>query len=299
MPSASQPAITRARERLWTATRLGLELPRRRAAPRIPTIPKRALFHSALDPIRMNSEIPSAPPVDLLAVAAHRDDVELLCGGTLAKAAAQGHRTGILDLTAGERGTAGSADLRGAEAEKAAGLLGVAARRNAGLPDAGLENTQATRETVAGWIRVFRPRVVILPYPEGRHPDHRVASELVYDACFLAGLAKFPAPGEPHRPEKLLYSLTYREDPVKPSFVVDITEEIETKMAAIRCYASQFDGRTWGGEVFPGGDRPLYEQVRMHAARYGALIRTAYGEPFWIRETMRVDDVVGLGVRSI
>jgi N-acetylglucosamine malate deacetylase 1 len=243
--------------------------------------------------------IPETPPVDLLAIAAHRDDVELLCGGTLARVAAQGYRTGILDLTEGERGTAGSASLRGKEAEAAARILGVTARRNAGFPDAGLENTQQTRERVAGWIRAFRPRTVILPYREGRHPDHRIASELAYDACFLAGLGKFPAPGEPHRPHKLLYSLTYREDAVKPTFVVDITDQMETKMEAIRCYASQFDGRTWGGEVFPGGDRPLYDQVRMHAARYGSLIRTAYAEPFYTRETVRVDDVVALEVRSI
>ena len=238
-------------------------------------------------------------PVDLLAIVAHRDDAELLCGGTLAKTAAQGYRTGILDLTAGERGTDGSAELRGAEAEAAARVLGVAARRNAGLPDAGLENTPETRRRVAGLVRAFRPRTVILPYVEGRHPDHRVASRLAYDACFLAGLAKLDAPGEPHRPHKLLYALTYREDPVKPSFVVDITEVMETKMEAIRCYASQFDGKTWGGEVYPGGDRPLYDQVRMHAARYGSLIRTAYGEPFWVVETMQVEDVVGLPVRSI
>lgn len=243
--------------------------------------------------------IPDTPAVDLLAIAAHRDDVELLCGGTLARAAAQGYRTGILDLTAGERGTAGSAELRGAEAEAAACVLGVTARRNAGLPDAGLENTLETRRLVAGFVRAFRPRVVILPYREGRHPDHRIASQLAYDACFLAGLAKFPAPGEPHRPHKLLYALTYREDAPKPTFVVDISEQIEIKLEAVRCYASQFDGRTWGGEVFPGGERPLYEQVRMHAARYGSLIRTEYGEPFYTVETMRVDDVVALEVRSI
>lgn len=240
-----------------------------------------------------------APPVDLLAIVAHRDDAELLCGGTLAKTAARGYRTGILDLTAGERGTDGSAALRGAEAEAAARVLGVSARRNAGLPDAGLENTPDTRRLVAGFVRAFRPRVVILPYTSGRHPDHRVASQLAYDACFLAGLAKLDAPGEPHRPHKLLYALAYREDPVKPSFVVDITEVMETKMEAVRCYASQFDGKTWGGEVYPGGDRPLYDQVRMHAARYGSLIRTAYGEPFWVAETMQVDDVVALPVRSI
>jgi N-acetylglucosamine malate deacetylase 1 len=240
-----------------------------------------------------------APRVDLLAIAAHRDDVELLCGGTLARSAAQGYRTGVLDLTAGEMGTSGSADLRGAEAAAAAALLGVTARRNAQLPDGGLENTPETRLIVARFIRAFRPRVVILPFPAGRHPDHRVASQLAYDACFLSGLAKFPLPGEPHRPFKLLYTLTYREDAVKPTFVVDITDHIDKKLEAVRCYASQFDGRTWGGEVFPGGDRPLYEQVRMHAARYGALIRTEFGEPFFTHETVRVDDVAGLEVRSI
>lgn len=240
-----------------------------------------------------------APPVDLLAIGAHRDDVELLCGGTLARAAAAGHRTGILDLTRGEMGTAGSADLRGDEADAAARVLGVTARRNAGLPDAGLENTPQTRLLVAGFIRAFRPRVVILPYVTGRHPDHRIASQLGYDACFLAGLGKLPIPGEPHRPHKLLYSLTYREDPVKPTFVVDISDHMDTKMRAVECYDSQFHGRTWGGEVYPGGERPLYEQVRMHAARYGSLIRKAYGEPFHTAETMEVDDVVALGVRSI
>ncbi|HEX5724598.1 MAG TPA: PIG-L family deacetylase, partial [Longimicrobiaceae bacterium] len=183
--------------------------------------------------------------------------------------------------------------------DAAAQVLGIVARRNAGLPDAGLENTPETRRVVAGFVRAFRPRVVILPYPRGRHPDHRVASQLGYDACFLAGLKKFGAPGEPHRPHKLLYALAYREDPVKPSFVVDITDHIETKLRAVACYASQFDGKTWGGEVFPGGDRPLYDQVRMHAARYGSLIRTAYGEPFHLAETLEVDDVVRLGVRSI
>lgn len=242
---------------------------------------------------------PLAPPVDLLAIAAHRDDVELLVGGTMAKTAAQGHRTGILDLTAGEMGTDGSADLRGHEADAAAKVLGVTARRNAGLPDAGLENTPETRRIVAAFIRAFRPRVVILPYITGRHPDHRIASQLAYDASFLAGLSKLDVPGEPHRPHKLLYALTYREDPVKPSFIVDITDFMETKMQAVKCYSSQFDGKTWGGEVYPGGDRPLYDQVRMHAARYGSLIRTAYGEPFYVTETMQVDDVVCLPVRSI
>jgi len=237
--------------------------------------------------------------VDLLAIMAHRDDAELLCGGTLARTAAQGYRTGILDLTQGEMGTAGSARLRGSEADRAAEILGVAERRNAGFPDAALENTPATRAELARLIRAFRPRVVILPYLNGRHPDHRIASQLGYDACFLSGLSRLAIEGEPHRPEKILYALSYREDPVKPTFVVDISAQIEIKMQAIACYESQFRGKTWAGEVFPGGDRPLYEQVRIHSARAGSLIRVEYGEPFHTAETMKVDDVLDLGVRSM
>jgi N-acetylglucosamine malate deacetylase 1 len=240
-----------------------------------------------------------APPVDLLAIAAHRDDAELLCGGTLAKTAAQGYRTGILDLTRGEMGTQGSADLRGEEAEAGARVLGVTARRNAGLPDAGLENSLENRALVAGFIRAFRPRVVILPFMQGRHPDHRIASQLGYDACFAAGLAKLPVPGEPHRPVKILYTMTYREDPLKPTFVVDVSDHMETKMRAIACYESQFAGKSWAGEVFPGGERPLYDQVRAKAAHYGSLIRAEYGEPFYTAETMAVEDVLTLGVRSM
>lgn len=245
------------------------------------------------------TETPLAPTVDLLAIAAHRDDAELLCGGTLARASAQGHRTGILDLTQGEMGTDGSAELREQEADAAARILGVTARRNAGFPDAHLVNTPESRLRVASFIRAFRPRVVILPYREGRHPDHRIASQLGYDACFLSGLGKLPLLSDPHRPTKLLYALTYREDAIKPTFVVDITDQIETKMASIACYGTQFEGKTWGGEIFPGGERPLYDQIRMHAARYGSLIRTEYGEPYYTAETMAVDNVVGLEVRSI
>src|SRR5206468_9905735 len=152
--------------------------------------------------------------VDLLAIAAHRDDAELTCGGTLAKAVRAGHRVGILDLTQGETGTRGDAGLRAAEAERAARALGVPVRLNAGLPDAHLQNDEPSRAKVIELIRATRPRVVILPFPVGRHPDHRVASELGRDACYLAGLAKYGGPGAAHRPFKLLYALAYREDPV-------------------------------------------------------------------------------------
>jgi bacillithiol biosynthesis deacetylase BshB1 len=236
--------------------------------------------------------------IDLLAIGAHPDDAELTCGGTLVKAARQGYRTAIVDLTGGETGTHGSSALRAREAERAAEVLGVAERRHAGLPDAGLHNTDASRRVVVEQIRALRPRVVILPFPIGRHPDHRIASELCRDASYLAGLKNYPANGAPHRPEKVLYTLAYREDPVKPTFVVDISAEFETKLAAIRCYASQFDGKMAAGEIFPAGD-DIYENVRMHCARAGSLIRVAYGEPYHTDETVRVDDVVAMGVRSL
>jgi len=237
-------------------------------------------------------------PVDILAIAAHRDDVELTCAGTLLKAVDAGYQAAILDLTAGETGTRGSATLRAEEAERAARLLGVAERRNGGLPDAHLQNSQEARRLVVEHIRHFAPRVVILPFPVGRHPDHRVASELGRDACYLAGLARYDAGGTPHRPHKLLYALSYREDPIKPTFVVDITAQFERKLAAIKCYGSQFDGAKAAGEIFPTG-QDLYSLVAIQNGHYGSLIRTRYGEPFFTNETIDVDDVMKLGVQSM
>lgn len=236
--------------------------------------------------------------VDLLAIAAHRDDVELTCAGTLIRAADQGYRTGVLDLTAGETGTRGSAELRQREAEAAARVMGVVERRNAGLGDAHLVNDDASRRVIVEQLRHFRPRVVILPFPIGRHPDHRVASELCRDACFLSGLARYDAGGEVHRPDKVLYALAYREDPVKPTFVVDITDQFERKMQAIRCYASQFDAAVSAGEIFPTG-QDLYSLIEVQNAHYGSLIRTRFGEPFFTDETVRIDDVVTMPVRSM
>jgi bacillithiol biosynthesis deacetylase BshB1 len=237
-------------------------------------------------------------PVDILAIAAHRDDVELTCAGTLLKAVDAGYRTGILDLTAGESGTRGNAALRAEEAERATRILGVSERRNAGLPDAHLHNSDEARKAIVEQIRHFAPRIVILPFPVGRHPDHRVASELGRDASYLAGLERYDAAGDPHRPHKLLYALSYREDPIKPSFVVDISQQFDRKLSAIKCYASQFDGAKAAGEIFPTG-QDLYSLVETQNAHYGSFIRKRYGEPFFTHETMEVDDVVKLGVRSI
>jgi bacillithiol biosynthesis deacetylase BshB1 len=237
-------------------------------------------------------------PVDILAIAAHRDDVELTCAGTLLKAFDAGYGTAILDLTGGETGTRGSAALRAEEAERAAKILGVAERRNAGLPDAHLENSDEARRAIVEQVRYFAPRVVILPFPVGRHPDHRIASELGRDACYLAGLARYDAQGTPHRPHKVLYALAYREDPIKPTFVVDISAEFPRKLAAIKCYPSQFDGAKAAGEIFPTG-QDLYSLVETQNAHYGSLIRKRYGEPFFTQETLEVEDVVKLGVQSL
>lgn len=236
--------------------------------------------------------------LDLLAVAPHRDDAELTCGGTLIKAVDAGKRVGVLDLTQGEMGTRGSAALRESEAASASRQMGLVVRENLGLPDAGIRNDDDTRAKLVQRIRALRPRVVIAPALSGRHPDHRRTTELVRDACFLAGLAKY-APGEhaAFRPFKLLHVLTYREDAVKPTFVVDISAQFERKLAAIQCYGSQFDGAIQAGEVYPNGE-PLYDLVRHQAARYGSLIRVQYGEPFYTEETMAVEDVTGLGVST-
>lgn len=236
--------------------------------------------------------------IDLLAIFAHRDDAELNCGGTLAKAARQGHTTGILDLTQGEMGTRGSAELRAAEAAEAAKTLGVTVRENLGLPDAGIVNEPATRERLARIIRKLAPRVVITHALEGRHPDHRITAQLVRDACFIGGLQKVAPDVPKHRPLKILHALTFRQDFVRPSFVVDVSQDFETKLAAIRCYASQFEGATQAGEVYPTGE-PLEEVVRHHSAYYGALIRAAHGEPFYTTEMVAVDDVLALEVSTL
>ena len=237
-------------------------------------------------------------PLDLLAVMAHPDDAELLCGGALIRGADQGERVGVVDLTRGESGTRGSAELRTREAERAAEVMGLAVRRTAGLSDAAIRNDHEARKKVVDLLRELRPRVVVTHWREGRHPDHREAAALVYDACFLSGLARFPAPGEPFRPLKLVHATAFREDVGPPSFVVDVTAQMDRKIEALSAYASQFEGKTWAGEVFGGGERPLFEQVRVQLAHYGSLIRVEYGEPFRTRETLAVESLGKLGVST-
>ncbi|MCH7932840.1 MAG: bacillithiol biosynthesis deacetylase BshB1 [Gemmatimonadetes bacterium] len=237
-------------------------------------------------------------PLDLLAIMAHPDDAELLCGGALAKAAALGDRVGILDLTRGEVGSSGSGEIRAEEAVRSAKLLGLVVRRNAGLHDSGLINDDASRSIVVGLIRELRPSVIVTHWREGRHPDHRVAAQLAYDASFLSALKNYDAPGDAHRPDKVVHCLLFREDVPRPSFVVDITDHIDRKMAAVACFESQFSGKASAGEVFGAGDRPLEDQIRAQCAHHGSRIRCAYGEPFWTRETVALESLVSSRVST-
>src|SRR5258707_729787 len=188
-------------------------------------------------------------PLDILAIAAHPDDVEQTCGGTLIRMAEMGYRTGVLDLTAGDMGSRGTPEGRMHEAETAASHMLLAWRGNMRLPDARLENTVSARMSLAGEIRNLRPRVVILPYWEGRHPDHYRASEIGYESCFLAGLKKLDESTEPHRPQKIVYSSLYAN--VTPSFVVDISAQFEGRMSALFAYGSQYGDGEEGSELFP------------------------------------------------
>jgi len=234
-------------------------------------------------------------PLDLLAIAAHPDDVEQTCGGTLLKMAEAGYRTGILDLTAGDMGTRGTPETRLEEAERARVILRASWRGNCRFPDAKLENTLEYRTALAGFIRRLRPRTVILPYWEARHPDHYRACEIGFEACFLAGLRKLDETTEPHRPYKVIYSSLYAN--MKPTFVVDISAYFDRRMEALLAYQSQYGEQTNASGLFPTQGE-IRERLAAIARFYGNQIGIKYGEPFVVKETMRVEDVVNLGPRS-
>ena len=235
--------------------------------------------------------------VDILAIGAHPDDIELIAGGTLIRAQMLGKSTGIVDLAAGEMASRGTPELRSQEAAKAAKMMGVATRENLGFPDGGIQNTPETRAKLAVVIRRLQPKVVITHSLHGRHPDHPIVAQLVRDACFVAGLRKVAPDTPAYRPLKVIHALSFREDNQKPTFVVDVSEAFEKKLQAIACYESQFGEAVQAGEVYPNGE-PLLDLIRHHGAHYGSLIRCRYGEPFYTTETMRVDDVSTLEVST-
>ena len=234
--------------------------------------------------------------IDILAIAAHRDDIEQTCGGTLLKMAQLGHPTGILDLTRGEMGTRGTERERQQEAEAAARILQVSWRQALDIPDARVENTWENRLKIARAIREQRPRVVILPYWKGRHPDHYTTSTLGYEACFLAGLAKLNLPGEPHRPHKIIYATLYYD--IRPTFVVDISEQFERRLESIYAYASQFTDQEAGKQDFPARAE-IRGRVEAMARFYGMLAGVNYAEPFLQKEVGLVEDLTAIPVKSI
>jgi bacillithiol biosynthesis deacetylase BshB1 len=249
-----------------------------------------------------------SPPLDILAIAAHRDDVEQTCGGSLLKMAQRGHRTGILDLTRGEMGTRGTAEDRAREAAEAARILKVSWRDALDIPDGRVENTWENRLKVAQVIRQQRPRVVILPYWLGRHPDHYTASVLGYEACFLAGLAKLDTNQTlsqsdpdatklpPHRPFKIIYATLYYD--VRPTFVVDITEQFETRFQSLMAYKTQFSDQEAGKDLFPA-QTEIRSRTEAMARFYGILGGVTYAEPFLQKEVGLVDDLTLIPVKSI
>jgi N-acetylglucosamine malate deacetylase 1 len=237
-------------------------------------------------------------PVDILALAAHRDDVEQTCGGTLLKMAQLGYRTGILDLTQGEMGTRGTAESRASEAAEAARILRVSWRHALDIPDGRVENTWENRLKVARVIRETRPRVLILPYWKGRHPDHYTASILGYEASFLAGLKKIDlAPNnEPHRPFKIIYATLYYD--IRPTFVVDITDQFEDRFRSLMAYKSQFMDQEAGSGIFPA-EEEILSRIDAMARFYGMLGGVTYAEPFLQKEVGLVDDLTVIPVKSI
>jgi N-acetylglucosamine malate deacetylase 1 len=259
-----------------------------------------------------------AAPLDVLALAAHRDDVEQTCGGTLLKMAELGYRTGILDLTRGEMGTRGSADDREREAAEAARILKASWRGALDIPDGRVENTWENKLKVARVLREQRPRVVILPYWKGRHPDHYTASTLGYEACFLAGLAKFAVGSQPsavsasmvprvsspvgtdgsapHRPFKIIYATLYYD--VRPTFVVDITEQFEVRFQSLMAYKTQFSDQEAGKDLFPA-QKEIRNRIEAMARFYGMLGGVEYAEPFLQKEVGLVDDLLMIPVKSI
>ena len=240
--------------------------------------------------------MPDVAHCDILAIAAHRDDVEQTCGGTLLKMAERGRRTAILDLTQGEMGTRGTVEDRAHEAEDAARILKVSWRKALDIPDGRVENTYENRCKVARVIRELRPRALILPYWQARHPDHATASVLGYEAAFLAGLAKLDLGAAPHRPYKIIYASLYAD--VRPTFVVDISEQFESRFASLMAYRSQYQDQEEGSNLFPR-EAEIRQQVAAMAGFYGLLAGVRYAEPFVQKEVGLVDDPLTIPVQSI
>jgi bacillithiol biosynthesis deacetylase BshB1 len=233
--------------------------------------------------------------LDVLAIGAHPDDADLGVGGMLHKLSDAGHRVGILDLTRGELASRGTPDLRAAEAAEAARRLGLARREQAGLPDGGLADTAEQRATVAHWIRVLRPRVLLAPMTPDRHPDHEAAHRLVRSAHFFSGVAGLDTGAAPHRAERIFYYHAYHEADLAPALVVDIGGHFEAKRHALEAFASQFHQPGAAGPETHVSSRAFWEQIEHRSRHWGARIGAAHGEPLHLEGPLGVDLPPGLG----
>ncbi len=229
--------------------------------------------------------------LDVLAFGAHADDVELGCGGTIIKLGALGYKAGAVALTRGEMATRGTAELRAQEFAAAAQIMGLSAYKMLDMLDGRVEETWENKVKVIREIRAFRPRIVFAPYWITRHPDHEKASRIVREAAYLAGLKKLDTGQEAHRPFKVIFYPTRFEFP--PSFIVDITDYHAKKLEALQAYKSQFDTsqKTIYGEDETLLSRPDFlARISTRDLQYGTYIGVKYGEPFLIREALRIDD---------
>jgi bacillithiol biosynthesis deacetylase BshB1 len=235
--------------------------------------------------------------LDVLAIGAHPDDVELSCGGTVIKLVRQGRSVGVLDLTEGELGTRGTREIRAAEAAAAAEVMGVAVRLNAGFPDGNIENTFDARKKLIEIFRAYRPDVLLFPYPVDRHPDHEHAHILCREAWFYGGLEKIPttwegAPQEPFRPRSYYHFMQWFE--FQPTFIVDVTAEFDTRMEAMRAYKSQFYDPQSSERSTILSTPEFIEMIKTRLRAYGNKIGRTYGEPFFSPHPMAVSDVWAL-----
>jgi N-acetylglucosamine malate deacetylase 1 len=245
----------------------------------------------------MTPHMRAAAIVDILAFGAHPDDVELAAGGTLIRAARAGWKTGVVTLTRGEMGTRGTLAMRAAEFDAASAVMGVSHHEMLALPDSRLTVDEASLEAVIREIREHRPRIVLLPYWEDRHPDHPAASRIIEEASFLAGLKKRETGQEPHRPSQLVYYMSTWE--FDPSFIVDISEVIDEKRRTLQAYETQLFKPGAAGDATAAKEPPTFiaseefhELLFARMAHYGHLIGKKYGEPFKIRGHLEVADLL-------
>ena len=220
--------------------------------------------------------------VDLLAIGPHPDDIEIGIGGTVAKHSALGYRVGLCDLTAGEMGSNGTVDERLAEAESARRVLGADWRVNLRLPDRALGSNDDHARAIAGLVRRSRPQVIAVPYWSDRHPDHVAASRLLTEAVFNAGLRRYLAEGDAWKPEWLCYY--FINDSAAPSFVVDVSEQYDTKRRALACHRTQFLPAGEGAVATRLTASTFQQLIESRDAQFGALAGVPFAEGFVVKQ---------------